>query len=352
VRAAPGEAARREGVTVLGSWEAEGVTLGQVESALSDLRRHEQRAAVRTSVLTLVVVVDDHDAAQAALGVVHDLGGRHPSRTLVVVIGRDSPDGRSGVDASACVQAVEHETRSMCFEEVVLDVRGRARHHLDSVVEPLTLPDLPVVVWLPSGLPSPGDPLLASADRIVVDTRAVGEDQGVLNRVAVLARRLPVTDLSWMRLAPWRGLLAGLFEGSVFRPFLGSVQEVEVAGNFGPRHLLGGWLMRRLRLPPTHVSATPAEHASIRLTASHEGRLGRFAVERRSEERVIHSLVDIQGGPSVAQTLHMREQWPSLALADAMRTVGRDERYEEALGGALDLLGVMTGSRRARVGGP
>ena len=42
--------------TTLGTWQADSVTVGQVDAALSDLRRHEERAAVRTSVLTLVVV--------------------------------------------------------------------------------------------------------------------------------------------------------------------------------------------------------------------------------------------------------------------------------------------------------
>ena len=48
------------------SWEADDVTVGQVEAALSELRRHEQRAAVRTSVLTLVAWSRDDDAGPTA----------------------------------------------------------------------------------------------------------------------------------------------------------------------------------------------------------------------------------------------------------------------------------------------
>ncbi|MDQ4133418.1 MAG: glucose-6-phosphate dehydrogenase assembly protein OpcA [Actinomycetota bacterium] len=324
-------------VTTLGSWEADNVTLGQVETELSNLRRHEQRAAVRTSVLTLVAVVDSPTEAALVWGIVHDLGIRHPSRTIVLDVGDHGGEG-SGVDASVWVQAVEKEGRAVCFEDLLLTVRGKGRHHLDSIVEPFALADVPMVVWLPARLPSAGDPLMAAANRVVVDSRAVKE-AGVdaLARSLVLSRRLPVTDLSWIRLAPWRSLLAGLFEGAVYRPFLDGVQRVEIAGNDGPRHLLGGWLVRRLGLPANVVRLTPADHVSVRIEAVADGRSGTFSVLRPGAERVIHACVDIEDGPSLEQIVNMREQWPSLALAGALTRVGHDTVYEEALAGARDL---------------
>jgi glucose-6-phosphate dehydrogenase assembly protein OpcA len=325
-------------VTTLGSWEADNVTLAQVEAELTNLRRHEQRAAVRTSVLTLVAVVDSPTEAALVWGIVHDLGVRHPSRTIVLDVGEHGPGDGTGVDASVWVQAVEKEGRAVCFEDILLTVRGKARHHLDSIVEPFSLPDVPMVVWLPARLPSPGDPLMAAADRVVLDSRAVkGAGADALARSVVLTRRLPVTDLSWIRLAPWRSLLAGLFEGGVHRPFLDGVERVEVAGNDGPRHLLGGWLLRRLGLPPSAVHLRPAEHVSVRIEATADGRSGTFSVLRPGAERVIHACVDIEDGPSVEQIVNMREQWPSLALAGALTRVGHDSVYEEALAGARDL---------------
>ncbi len=327
------------GPTTIGSWEAENVTVGAVEAALSDLRRHEQRAAVRTSVLTLVAVVDSEEEAEATLGVVSDLGARHPSRTIALVVGDEDGDDseRRGLDAAASVHVVERQGTAICYENVVLRVRGRVRHHLDSVVEPFTLPDLPVVVWMPSRLPSPGDPLLGHADRLVLDSRAVPHGDDVLARIAVLTRRLRVTDLSWTRLAPWRSLMAGLFEGGVNRPFLSGIHRVEVCGNPGPRHLLGGWLLRRLNLPREAVVLNEAEHVSIEIKAVSEGRTGTFIVERTAPERVIESCIDIDGGSCLRQTLRMRRQWPALSLAGALTAVGTDESYRDALAGALEL---------------
>ena len=322
-------------VDTIGTWQADSVSVGQVEEALSDLRRHEERAAVRTSVLTLVVVVKNDDQAEETLEVVRHLGVRHPSRTLVLVL-CEGEDSR--LDASAAVHVVERDGRAVCVEDVVLWVRGRARHHLDSLVEPFTLPDLPVAVWLPEALPSTGDPLLESADRVIIDSRVAGSDAESLARLSALTRKVAVTDLSWSRLKPWRNLLASLFEGRVYRPFLAGVQRVEVVGHFGPRHLMAGWLMSRLDLSRPHVHLAEAEHVSIKLVCSSEGRGGRFDVERKDSERVIEAAVDIDDGPSYRQVLQIGEDWPSRSLADALTRMGHDEVYEQALRAALGLL--------------
>lgn len=326
------------GITAIGSWEGDNVTVAEVEAAVTGLRHHQQSAAVRTSVLTLVAVVGTDEEAAGARGIMSDLGARHPSRSLVIIAGDEGPDAPNGTDAAVWVHSIDRGGRAVCFEEIVLRVRGKARHHLDSVVEPFALPDVPMVVWLPAGLPSPGDPLMQAANRVVVDSRAVDEAGGdVLARSATLARRLPVADLSWMRLAPWRSMLAGLFQGGQYRPFLDAVDRVEVWGNSGPRHLLGGWLLRRLHLTPARVEMRRADHVSMVVHAVSGGRKGTFKVARPRAERVIRSCVDIEDGPRVEQTVTMRRQWPSLALASALTSFGHDEIYEEALAGAREL---------------
>ncbi len=325
-------------VTTIGSWESDNVTVAQIERALSDLRRHEQKAAVRTSVLTLVAVVRSDGEADGARQIIDDLGARHPSRSLIIVAAPEESDAPNGSDASVWVRAIEREGRAVCFEEVLLRVRGKAQHHLDSIVEPFALPDVPMVVWLPAGLPSPGDPLMQAANRVVVDSRAVAEAGGdVLAHSATLAKRLPVADLSWMRLEQWRSMLAGLFEGAVYRSFLEAVDRVEVRGNHGPRYLLGGWLLRRLNLTTARVELHRDDHVSVTIHAMSDGKKGTFSVTRHGAEREIKSCVDIEDGPQVEQTLRMRQQWPSLALASALTRFGHDEVYEEALAGARDL---------------
>ncbi|MBV8986097.1 MAG: glucose-6-phosphate dehydrogenase assembly protein OpcA [Acidimicrobiia bacterium] len=321
----------------IGSWEAENVTAAQVERALSELRRHEERAALRTSVLTLVIVVGSTDEAGEHLDVVRHLGARHPSRTLVLVL-NDEDEAESRLDASVSVCVVDRGGRQVAVEEMVIGCHGPARFHLDSLVLPFTLPDLPVAVWLPSSIPSKGDPLIETADRVVVDTRVVGWQPDALQRLHSLIHRVAITDLSWWRLKPWRNLFAGLFEGHMYRPFLRTVQSLEVTGHPGPRHLLAGWVMSRLDLPRSVIHLGDAEHLSIKLVASHEGRRGRFEVVRKGEERVIDASVEIDDGPSFQQKVQIGEEWQSRSLADALGHMGHNETYEAALEAAMGLL--------------
>ncbi|MBV8160904.1 MAG: glucose-6-phosphate dehydrogenase assembly protein OpcA [Acidimicrobiia bacterium] len=321
----------------IGSWEGDNVTAGQVERALSELRRHEERAAVRTSVLTLVIVAGTADEGRQHLDVVRHLGARHPSRTLILVLDDDGT-GQSRLDALVTVSAIERAGRQIAVEEVVLKCHGAGRFHLDSLVLPFALPDLPVAVWLPTTLPSRGDPLLETADRVVVDTRVVGYQPDALSRLHSLTHRVAVTDLSWWRLKPWRNLFAGLFEGDLYRPFLREVNYLEVTGHTGPRHLLAGWAMSRLSLPRSVVHLGDAEHLSVKLVATHEGRRGRFEVERKGDERVIDASVEIDDGPSLRQAVQIGEAWPSRSLADALTHMGHNQTYEAALEAALGLL--------------
>ncbi len=321
----------------IGSWEADHVTANQVEKALSDLRRHEERAATRTSVLTLVIVVGSTEEAGEHLDVVRHLGARHPSRTLVLVRA-DEEASESSLDGSVSVCVVDRGGRQVAVEEVVLEIRGQACFHLDSLVLPFTLPDLPVAVWLPTSIPSRGDPLLETADRVVVDTRVVGYQPDALSRLHSISHRVAVTDLSWWRLKPWRNLFAGLFEGHIYRPFLNNVQHLEVTGHAGPRHLFAGWVMSRLDLPRSVVHLGDAEHLSAKLVATYEGRRGSFAVERKGDERVIDASVEIEGGPQFQQKVQIGEEWQSRSLADALGHMGHNQTYEAALEAALGLL--------------
>ena len=321
----------------INSWESDDVTAAQVEQALTGMRRHEERAATRTSVLTLVIVVGSTDEAEEHLDVVRHLGARHPSRTLVLVL-EDEGEGESRLDASVSVCVVDRGGRQVAVEEMVIGVRGAARFHLDSLVLPFTLPDLPVAVWLPTRILDRGDPLLETADRVVVDTRVVGYQPDALSRLASLSHRVAVTDLSWWRLKPWRNLLAGLFEGHIYRPFLRDVHYLEVTGHAGPRHLFAGWVMSRLDLPRSVVHLGEAEHLSVKLVAAHEGRRGRFEVERKGDERVIDASVEIDDGPSFQQKVQIGEAWPSRSLADALGHMGHNQTYEAALEAALGLL--------------
>lgn len=321
-------------LTTLASWEAESTTIPEIEDALASVRRAEIRAAVRTAVLTLVVVADADDCSEF-LDTIREMAFTHPAHALVLVLG--DADAEPRTDATVEVHALERDGASVCVEDLVLRLRGPMVRHLDSVVEPFTLADLPVAVWLPGRLTPVGDPLLAAADRVVVDSKQLGH-AGALREIQELLRRFPVVDLSWVRLEPWREITAGLFEGDVFRPFVHGVHSATVWGKEGPRHLLGGWLASRLDLAASAVSLVDARHASIELRCQTvDGRHGVFRVERPDVERLITTTVEVDGMAPQVRTLRLRDRSPGRVLGNALAHLGHDRVYEDAVAGALTL---------------
>jgi glucose-6-phosphate dehydrogenase assembly protein OpcA len=311
-------------------WSEEAVRVGDVVSALEELRRPEPMPATRTSVLTLVIVATEQSSAARAQTAVHELGGRHPARVLTLLLeGEDR--GPAGIDAEIRLLGGTAEGHDLWFEDVDLCVRGPVIGHLDSLIEPLTLGDLPVVAWFVDSLPDADDPLLAAADVLLVDAKELG-DVGLFPTLTALCRRQPVVDLSWTRLEPWRELLAGLFEGPAFRPFVAHVRRAEVYGRTGPRHLLSGWLADRLDLPSSARHVEAAEHVTIRLRCeTPEGAQAVFEVVREGDVRRVRARADVVGGPTATAIVELPESTPAWGLADALSHLERDEVYERAL---------------------
>lgn len=323
-----------ESVTTLSLWSDESVRVADVLAALEDLRRPEPMPPTRTSVLTLVIVASvakGPSAVDEATAALHELGGRHPARVLTLLV--DSADAQEPrIDAEVRLLGGEAEGHPLWFEDVRLWVAGPVVGHLDSLIEPFTLPDLPVVAWFVDGLPAIDDPLLRAADVVMVDARSFG-DTRCFGELVALTRRLPVVDLSWQRLQPWRELLGGLFESAQTRPYVRVVRSARVVGRTGPRHLLGGWLADRLSLPSAEVHLDAAEHVSIELRADD----ARFAVERTDDGRVVRAVADLAGGPTAATVVPLPPNTPAWGLAEAFSRLGRDAVYERALRTAIAL---------------
>ena len=344
---------------VLAGWEGEGVKVGQVVDTMSRLRRQTARTATRTTVLTLVIVaLDDADEARAT-ATVHVLSDQHPARIIVV---RPEPVGDNRIDARVSVWGIPDgggaergradrgatagdatagggitDPSRVSLDEICLTVHGGAASHLDSVIEPLTLPDVPVVVWYPGRLPPPSAPLLSAASTVIVDSKEAG-DRGALSDIAALAEvHRAVVDLSWVRLTPWREMLAGLFDGETFRPLAHRVRSGTVQGKAGPRHLLGGWLASRLRLPPDTLTLVDSVHAGIRLEATNAETRAVATVTRAVGERAVRAEIAIEAGPSRSTVVPLPDDSLSWSLSRALSRAARDWVWEEALRAALAL---------------
>jgi glucose-6-phosphate dehydrogenase assembly protein OpcA len=316
------------------TWDAHGVRLSDVVSALADLRHQALgRTTIRTAVMTLVAVLPNDEQAYAAARALRALGRHHPAR---IVLLRPDPDQVATLDGRAALFAADADEHQLYFEEVTLTVGGQAAHHLDSVVEPFTLADLPVPVWYAGDVPDPSDSLLSVATALVVDSRdAAGS--GRMRSLLELARRRTVVDLSWIRLRPWRELLSDLFSPPDRRPWLAAVESVEVTGKIGPRQLLGGWLVSQLHLQPHQVTLVDAQHVEIRVVCRQDARSATFEVGRGRVQRTVTGRAVVPGEPPSAEvgaTIALAEDPLATSLAEGLTHLEPDVIWERALSAA------------------
>jgi glucose-6-phosphate dehydrogenase assembly protein OpcA len=345
----------------------------------------------RASVLNLIVTVPDADEAERVVGTMLGLGFRHPSRA-VVLVATPQAEG-SSIDAS--VSAHCHPTNDggasdqVCYEEVILAVRGEAAAHLDGVVAPLLIHDLPTHVWWP-GSPPFADPtfdqLLEVGDRLIVDSRDFDDLLLGMRRLAGLRRRSGIGDLSWKRLGSWLELTAQFFDAPRFRRYLPNLNRVLVdyalpaAGSPDGREagsipiaqalLYAGWIASRLdwkrhatvqplgdgameltleghyAMVQLRIRGVPAENAdgaapgellSVRLRARGETGAAEFIIDRHGDEATVASNAD----GMTAQLRRMRMDPPTeseLLAASLMTSPSEDLVYQAALRAAAVFL--------------
>jgi len=325
------------------SWQKANTSIDQVIAALPELRKEAsgREAGTRTAVMTLVMVSSGEDDLEDFVASVRSLGAHHPCR---VVLLQPDPDSTPTIDASACLwraQPPEGAEHPVFFEEIRLRVGGQAASHLASIVSPFVLADLPALMWFPWELPSPTDPLLGIASALLVDTRDVGPAAAVIGHayrtLLELSNHRPVVDLSWVRLQPWRELLAGLFVPEHNRAFLGGINQATVTGKPGPRHMLGGWLMAQLDLRARELVLQDAKHVDITLEADVADQHGTFHVHRDDRTRAVWATANVEGGPSHSQALPLPDDSLTSALGAAISNLRADRVWERALAAAATL---------------
>jgi glucose-6-phosphate dehydrogenase assembly protein OpcA len=337
----------------MASWSGQGVGIGQVDVALLALRRGEERAATRVSTINLVVVAEDSADAERASAVMRRLGGRSPGRTVLLI---PDCDGDPNIDADVRLYHSTVGARPVWWEEIRIRVAGPVCDHLDSLVEPLTLGDLPVTVWYASSIPDPAEPLVGAADVVVVESptgagpggrphrrplaRRARVDEtvgGAFSLLLDVSQRRPLVDLSWLRLTPWRRLFAAIFDVSEFRSFAARIDRAEVTARPGAALLLAGWLADRLELPHSAITRRSASDAAIELVASGHRGGGRFSVAAGEGEDVVTAVAEIEGGVRHRDAVQLPADPLAATLAEALTCVGHDRIYERAVGAALDI---------------
>jgi glucose-6-phosphate dehydrogenase assembly protein OpcA len=345
----------------------------------------------RASVLNLIVTVPDELSADRVVATMLGLGFRHPSRAIVLVARPHSAGPSLDAAVSAHCHAFQGDEQ-VCYEEVVLTVRGEPASHLDGVVAPLLIHDLPTLVWWP-GDPPFADPifdqLVEMGDRLIIDSSDFSQLLVGLRRLATLRRRSGIGDLSWKRLGWWQELTAQFFDAPRFRRYLPNLNRVlikyalppetgsgpaadpndsapGVASPIAQAILYASWIASRLdwkRYSTVHpleggrmvltlegryamvelnIEGVPSDQVpagdllSVRLRAHGETGAAEFIVDRVADEAIVASNAD----GMTAQLRRVRMELPSESelLASSLVTDRHDEVYEAAVRAAAIFL--------------
>jgi glucose-6-phosphate dehydrogenase assembly protein OpcA len=233
-----------------GVWSAEDTSPGAVEAALQRLiqQRHEESDAyVPARVLNLIGIVDQEWRGEVQ-NRLESVGRYHASRTVLLVY----DENRTALDAVAMVSAPSDPKPGEIVgleERVELAIGPRHLKRLETIVDPLLVPDLMTLVWTPHGHDAAIDALVGLAQVVLIDTVTSPEPRAALQRSHELLDQAYVVDLAWVRSMPWRERIAATFDPPNWRPLLAEIDTMTVrfhAESTTTAVLLLGWLATRL----------------------------------------------------------------------------------------------------------
>jgi len=190
--------------------------------------------AVRTDVMNLAVVANGAERAAHAASILATLP-RNPSRTLFIVP-RD-PEGPATFAARLevfCAVTPRGDGTSACTELLWIDVGGPAAHHLASIVPPLSLHDLPTLLWWDAPVnaaESDVRQLLRGVDRVIIDGATQPSDGLSTVRTLFAAAEsagVAVTDFALLRQGRWRDSIATMFDEESAAPFLNAINNISI----------------------------------------------------------------------------------------------------------------------------
>src|SRR3954451_3768801 len=231
-------------------WSAQATTPADIEAALRAMlkERHSENAGyVPARSLNLVCIVDKQWSGEIANRLRH-VGHAHAARTIVCAV----EPKRTTIDAVATIASDVHPQPgevALLRETVIVDVGERHLPHIDTIVDPLVVTDLPTLAWAPHGHQEAIDALLPLVQVVLLDSIDEPDMRDALRRALALLDDVYVVDLAWLRSTPWREGVPATSAPPHLRPDLRTISAVTV------RHhpesgvaalLLVGWLASRL----------------------------------------------------------------------------------------------------------
>jgi hypothetical protein len=246
----------------------------------------------RALTMNLICIANVSDA-DALRNITEQLQRHTPCRAFLLLL-----DEQASGDAAE-VSAVTRRSgpiRDIVLEEIVLPVRSKDLARVPGLLRPLIIDDLPRhLFW---SLPWPGDEqqfdtLAHLCQHAIVDSKSFGNPA---RELAMIKQRQAsgerITDLSWLRVQPWRRALAEAFDRIDWQP------KTPVKGTL--RHgknaratslLLSEWLHERLSAsldmePDGHKESLGPDQVILHLALASGGI--EIAVDLQGDKLVTH----------------------------------------------------------------
>jgi glucose-6-phosphate dehydrogenase assembly protein OpcA len=332
-------------------WSERDTSPSAIEAALRGLlgrRYQEDRTFVPARVMNLVVIVERGFRGEVENRLAR-VGRYHPSRLVIAAV----EEKRTLLDAWATVAAEDavHKPGHIAVgrERVEVDIGPQHLESLDTIVDPLLVPDLATMVWAPHGHRAGVDALRRLANIVLIDTQDEPEVHEAFERAADLTGSAYVVDLAWLRSTPWRERVAASFDPPAMRHSLGAIEKVVVrhrTDSTAAAALFCGWLASRLGWRPSGLS-----RRGDQLTGHCRARRGEVTLELRPQETGPPGLggvtIEMASGDAVSL-----DRGPG-GLRAARRERGGEEQSWTVLGASRGESGILgEGVRQALLRDP
>jgi glucose-6-phosphate dehydrogenase assembly protein OpcA len=302
-----------------------------------DLGKQEPSGVLRACAMTLIVVAEEERDDQAIGETLAAIMHEHPSRAIVLRVRVGDQRALSARVFAQCWMPFGRR-QQICCEQVEIISSLASFSDVTSVLRGLIVPDLPVVLYCPSETlwPLPEfAALLPLASKLIIDSDSMESSPSALSYLQSMPQTtgLRIADLVWARLTPWRESIAQIFEDSTRLRSVLDLEEIQILyhslhGEPSSVYYLAGWFMSvlgagvKIRIAPgVGPDSAGIAHVLLRgpnMTAS---------VDLTTPETVQVSINDECQQVTVFPRLGESE-----ALSQELALVGRDSRFEDALG--------------------
>ena len=306
-----------------------------------DSGKQEQAAGgsgvLRACSMTLVVLAEAQEDMQDLGETVAALMPEHPARTILVRLSGAGDRSLTERVYSQCWMPFG-QRRQICCEQVEITVSDAALADLQSVVLPLTVADLPLIVWCRStrlfAIPEFRD-IAQMADKVILDSANAPDPPALLDRMlAAVSQGIMLGDLSWTILTRWREMLAQVFENQQNAAHLARLESIDVewgGSRYVPALYLGAWVRDSLATAGVKAKLQVSQAADqdlLRVRLTGDGITVQLA---REDGRMV---VTLNGA---SQCTNLPQPTDYLLMREELGIVRHDPVFESALNSAAQL---------------